>query len=162
MRTRFALALLVLFAVSVGLKAADDPMLGSWKLNIAKSKFGSGPAIQAETNQVEPFGGNGIKLTAQITRADGTNVTESYAGTFDGKPFSVGGDANVDTAYLKRIDAHTMERINKKAGKPTTTMKYVVTKDGKTKTVTITGTTAKGEPVNTVLVFEQQEVRNQF
>jgi len=156
MRTRFALALLVLFTVSVGLKAADDPMLGSWKLNIEKSTFGSGPAIQAETNQVEPFGGNGIKLTAQITRADGTKVTESYAGTFDGKEFSVGGDANVDAAYLRRIDAYTMERINKKAGKPTTTMHYVVSKDGKTKTVTISGATAQGQPVKTVLVFEKQ------
>jgi hypothetical protein len=156
MRTQFALALLALFAACVGLKAADDAMLGSWKLNIAKSKFGSGPAIQAETNQVEPYGGNGIKLTAQITRADGAKVTESYAGTFDGKEFSVGGDPNVDAAYLKRIDSHTMERINKKAGKPTTTMKYVVSKDGKTKTVTITGSTAQGQPVNTVLVFEKQ------
>jgi hypothetical protein len=162
MRTRFTLILLSLFVVSVGFAAADDPMLGSWKLNVANSKFGSGPAIKEETNQVEPFGGNGIKLTAQITRADGTKVTESYAGTFDGKEFSVGGDPNVDTAYLKRIDANTMERINKKAGKPTTTMKYVVSKDGKTKTVTITGTTANGNPVNTVLVFEKQVVHYVF
>jgi hypothetical protein len=156
------LALLAVLAASAGAAAADDPMLGSWKLNVAKSKFGSGPAIKEETNQVEPFGGNGIKLTAQITRADGTKVTESYAGTFDGKEFSVGGDPNVDTAFLKRIDAHTMERINKKAGKPTTTMKYVVSQDGKTKTVTISGTTAKGEAVNTVLVFEKQIVHYVF
>jgi hypothetical protein len=156
------LALLAVLAASAGAAAADDPMLGSWKLNVAKSKFGSGPAIKEETNQVEPFGGNGIKLTAQITRADGTKVTESYAGTFDGKEFSVGGDPNVDAAYLKRIDAHTMERINKKAGKPTTTMKYVVSQDGKTKTVTISGTTAKGEAVNTVLVFEKQIVHYVF
>jgi hypothetical protein len=156
MRTRIAFVLLALFAASAGLKAADDPMLGSWKLNIAKSNFSAGPAIRAETNQVEPYGGNGIKLTAQITKPDGTKVTESYAGTFDGKEFSVGGDANVDAAYLKRIDAHTMERINKKAGKPTTTMHYVVSEDGKTKTVTITGTTAQGQPVNTLLVFEKQ------
>jgi hypothetical protein len=162
MRIRFMLALLAVLAASAGAAAADDPMLGSWKLNVAKSKFGSGPAIKEETNQVEPFGGNGIKLTAQITRADGTKVTESYAGTFDGKEFSVGGDPNVDAAYLKRIDAHTMERINKKAGKPTTTMKYVVSQDGKTKTVTISGTTAKGEAVNTVLVFEKQIVHYVF
>jgi hypothetical protein len=162
MRIRFILALLAVLAASVAMAGAEDPMLGSWKLNIAKSKFGSGPAIKEETNQVEPFGGNGIKLTAQITRADGTKVTESYAGTFDGKQFSVGGDPNVDSAYLRRIDANTMERINKKAGKPTTTMKYVVSKDGKTKTVTITGTTAKGEPVKTVLVFEKQLVHYVF
>lgn len=156
MRTRFVVVLLAIFAVSVGLKGADDPMLGSWKLNIAKSTFGPGLAIKAETNHVEAYGGNGIKLTAQITRADGAKVTESYAGTFDGKEFSVGGDTNVDAAYLKRIDTHTMERINKKAGKATTMMKYVVSEDGKTKTVTVTGNTAKGEPVRIVLVFEKQ------
>jgi hypothetical protein len=156
MHRRFGVVLLVMFAAALALWSADDPMLGSWKLNVAKSKFSPGPALQAETNQVEPYGGNGIKLTAQITRADGTNVTESYAGTFDGKEFSVGGDANVDTAYLKRNDAYTMERINKKAGKPTTTMHYVVSKDGRTKTVTISGTTAAGETVHTVLVFEKQ------
>jgi hypothetical protein len=156
MRTRYVLVLLAVFAALVGLSAADDPMLGSWKLNVGKSKFGSGPAIQAETNQVEPYGGNGIKLTAQITKPDGTKVTESYAGTFDGKEFSVGGDPNVDAAYLKRIDTNAMERVNKKAGKPTTTMHYVVSKDGKTKTVTVTGTTAQGQIVDTVLVFERQ------
>jgi len=156
MRRRIGVALLILFAVATWTVAANDPMLGSWKLNVAKSKFRSGPAIQAETNQVEPYAGNGIKLTAQITRADGAKVTESYAGTFYGKEFSVGGDPNVDSAYLKRIDAYTMERINKKAGKPTTTMHYVVSKDGKTKTVTITGTTPQGQPVDTVLVFEKQ------
>ena len=156
MWNRLAFALLALFAVCAGLKAADDPMLGSWKLNTAKSKFGAGPAIKAETNQVEPYGGNGIKLTAQITKPDGTKVTESYAGTFDGKEFAVGGDPNVDAAYLKRIDANTMERVNKRAGNPTTTMHYVVSKDGKTKTVTVTGTTAQGKPVDTILVFERQ------
>ena len=85
MRTRYAFLLLAVFGALVGLSAADDPMLGSWKLNVGKSKFGSGPAIQAETNQVEPYGGNGIKHTAQITKPDGTKVTESYAGTIDGK-----------------------------------------------------------------------------
>jgi hypothetical protein len=49
-----------------------------------------------------------------------------------------------------------MEHINKKAGKSTSSMKYVASKDGKTKTVTITGTTSPGEPVNTVLVFGKQ------
>jgi hypothetical protein len=156
MRNRFALAVLAILSAFVGLHAADDPMLGSWKLNVGKSRLGSGTAIKAETNRVEPYGGNGIKLTAEITRPDGSKVTESYAGTFDGKEFSVGGDPNVDAAYLKRIDAYTMERVNKKAGKPTTTMHYVVSKDGKTKTVTITGTTAQGNPVDTVLIFEKR------
>jgi hypothetical protein len=156
MRNRIALLLLAAFTICVAVKGADDPMLGKWRLNVAKSKLASGSSIKAETNQVEPYMGNGIRLTAQITRPDGAQVTESYAGTFDGKEFLVGGDPNVDAAYLKRIDANTMERVNKKNGKPTTTMHYVVSKDGKTKTVTITGTTADGKPVDTVLVFERQ------
>lgn len=156
MHKRIVFILLTVCASFVTVKGADDPMLGSWKLNVAKSKLGSRPAIEAETNQVEPYMANGIKLTAQITRGDGTTVTESYAGTFDGKEFSVGGDPNVDHAYLKRIDSNTVERVNTKDGKPTTIMHYVLSKDGKTKTVTITGATAQGKPVDTVLVFEKQ------
>ncbi len=155
MRTRIAFLFLALFAAGAGIGVMDDPMLGSWKLNIAKSKFSPGTVVQAQTNRVEAIP-NGIKLTAQFTTADGRSVTESYSGTFDGKEFSVGGDVNVDAAYLKRVDAYTMIRFNKKDGKATTTMVYVVSKDGKTKTVHITGSTAKDQPVDTIFFFDKQ------
>jgi hypothetical protein len=57
---------------------------------------------------------------------------------------------------LKRIDARTVERTNKKDGKVNVTITYVVSQDGKTMTATVKGTNAQGQPVNNVAVWEKQ------
>ena len=57
---------------------------------------------------------------------------------------------------MKRIDANTLEMVNKKGGKVTTTQRNVVAADGKIRTVTTTGTDAQGQNVNNVTVFEKQ------
>jgi hypothetical protein len=69
MCTRFVLLVLALLTVSVGLAAADDPLVGTWKLNLAKSKFSPPPPPQDTTIKYEPDGANGIKVTAEITDA---------------------------------------------------------------------------------------------
>ena len=57
---------------------------------------------------------------------------------------------------MKRIDEHTLESVNKKEGKVTTTQRNVVAADGKTRTVTTTGTDGQGQKVNNVAVYEKQ------
>ena len=57
---------------------------------------------------------------------------------------------------VKRIDAHTLESVSKKGGKVTTTQRNVVSADGKTRTVTTTGTDGQRQKVNNVAVFEKQ------
>jgi hypothetical protein len=156
MRIRFAMLVLVFFAVSMGLAAAEDPMAGTWKLNVAKSKYNPGPAPKGETNHVEAYGENGIKVTAEITDAQGKKINIAYSGNFDGKEYPVTGDPNSDTFTLRRIDARTIERMNKKAGKPTTTLTYIVSKDGKTKTIRTKGVNSQGQPVLNVALFEKQ------
>ena len=54
---------------------------------------------------------------------------------------------------MKRIDARTLESVNKKAGKTTTSQKNVVAADGKTRTVTTTGTNPQGQKVSNVAVY---------
>ncbi len=156
MRMRFAMLVLAFFAVSMGLAAAEDPMVGTWKLNVAKSKYSPGPAPQGETNHVDAYGGNGIKVTAEITDAQGKKINIAYSGSFDGKEYPVTGDPNSDTCTFKRIDARTIERMNKKAGKATTTLTYIVSRDGKTKTIRTKGVNAQGQPVMNVALFEKQ------
>jgi hypothetical protein len=156
MRIRVAFVVLAFLAVSVGLRAAEDSMTGTWKLNVAKSKYTPGPAPQGEINHVDSYGANGIKVTADITDAQGKKINLGYSGNFDGKESPVTGDPNADTCSLKRIDARTMQRTNKKAGKVTTTMLYVVSKDGKTKTVRTTGMNLQRQKINNVAVFEKQ------
>jgi hypothetical protein len=46
--------------------------------------------------------------------------------------------------------------VRKKAGKQVQTYSRVVSKDGKTMTVTVKGTNAKGQTINNVSVYEKQ------
>jgi hypothetical protein len=57
---------------------------------------------------------------------------------------------------LKRLDARTIERTDKKGDKVVATSTRVVSEDGKTMTVTVTGTNAQGQAMNNVTVWEKQ------
>ena len=134
---------------------ASDPRIGTWKLNGAKSKFSPGPAPQSLTVKVEPSG-QGEKVTAEFVNADGTRTTTAYTANFDGKDYPLTGSQIADTVSLKRIDARTTERTDKKGGKVAQTLRRVVSGDGKTMTVTTKGTNAQGQAVNNVIVFDRQ------
>jgi hypothetical protein len=155
-RTRFVVLVLAFLAVSAGLGAADDPLVGTWKLNLAKSKFSPPPPPQDTTIKYEPYGANGIKVNAEITDEKGKTTVTVYSGSFDGKDFTVSGSVDADTGSMRRIDAYTTEVANKKAGKATTTLRRAVSKDGKTLTIRAKGTDGKGRPVNSVEVFDKQ------
>jgi hypothetical protein len=134
---------------------ASDPRMGTWKLNVAKSKYSPGPAPQALTVKVEPSG-QGEKVTAEFVNADGTRTTTQYTANFDGKDNPLTGSQIADTVSLKRIDSKTTDRTDKKGGKVAQTLRRVVSKDGKTMTVTTKGTNAQGQAVNNVAVFAKE------
>lgn len=133
---------------------AADMFSGSWKLNVAKSKYDPGPPPKESVTKIEAVPG-GLKFTVDGVDAQGKPTHFEWTTKFDGKDNPVKGDPNRDTAALKKIDDHTFEVVNKKDGKVTTTNRSVVSKDGKTRTVTATGTNAKGQKVNNVSVYEK-------
>src|SRR5712691_4865610 len=134
---------------------ASDPRIGTWKLNVAKSKYSPGPAPQSQSLKVEAAG-KGEKVTSEAVGADGKTTKAEYTANFDGKDYPITGNPNSDTVSLKRIDARTTERIDKKDGKVTLRLKRVVSTDGKTMTVTVKGKDAKGQDVNNTIMFEKQ------
>jgi len=134
---------------------ASDPRIGTWKLNVAKSKYNPGPAPQSLTVNVEPSG-KGEKVTTEFVNADGTRTTTEYTANFDGKDYPLTGSQIADTVSLKRSNARTTVRTDKKGGTVAQTLKRVVSKDGKTMTVTTKGTNAQGQAVNNVALFEKQ------
>ena len=134
---------------------ASDARIGTWKLNVAKSKFSPGPAPQSRTVKVEASG-QGEKVTVEGVNAAGTPTMEQYTANFDGKDYPMTGSQNADTVSFKRIDARTMERTDKKGEKVVTTSTRVVSEDGKTMTVTTKGTNAQGQAVDNVSVWEKQ------
>jgi hypothetical protein len=143
-------------AVAVAVLAqASDPRIGTWKLDSENSRFSPGPAPKSLTLKIEAAG-QGEKVTAEIVNADGTSSTTEYTANYDGKDYPLKGSPVADMVSLKRIDARTTERMDKKGGKVVQTFKRVVSEDGKTMTSTTTGTNAQGQAVNNVSVFRRQ------
>jgi hypothetical protein len=134
---------------------ASNPTIGTWKLNVEKSKYSPGPAPQNQTMKIEAAG-DGEKATTEGVNAAGTATMTQYTAQYDGKDYPITGSQNVDTVALKRIDARTLERTDKKGDKVVGTLTRVVSEDGKTMTVTLKGTNAQGQAVNNVTVWEKQ------
>jgi hypothetical protein len=158
MYRRFAFSLVVLMVVSVA-GWAQDVQTGHWTLNVAKSQFKTSPAPKTQIVTIVPDGKEGVKVTADVVRANGAKAAFSYAAQYDGKeyPRTETGDGAVpgQTVTVKRIDNHTVERISYLKGKKLIVEKWEISRDGKTRTVTQSGVGPDGKPVDNVLVYEK-------
>ena len=134
---------------------ASNPRFGTWKLNVAKSTYDPGPAPQSSTTKIEAAG-EGEKAITEGVNATGAPTKTEYTAQYDGKDYPLTGSQNADTLALKRIDARTLERTDKKGDKVVATSTHVVSEDGKTRTVTSKGTNAQGQATNNVTVWEKQ------
>jgi hypothetical protein len=141
-------------ALAAATVAQTDPGLGTWKLNVAKSKFSPGPAPKA-LSVTFSAAGQGVKAVIDGAGPDGSKVHWEYTANFDGKPYPVTGNPDGDMVIAKRINPNTVETAYTLKGKPTTTNTRVVSADGKTLTVTSKGTNAQGQTVNNLQVFEK-------
>jgi len=150
-----ALGLVVVLAGTT-LAQSSDPRLGTWKLNLAKSTYAAGTAPKSVTYTAEAAGA-GIKVTVDAVAADGTVEHYGFTANYDGKDFPiVGNSSQGDTGARTRVDANTVRTIYRKAGKVTVTQNSVISSDGKTISITSTGTDAKGQAVKSVAVYDKQ------
>jgi hypothetical protein len=148
----------VVFALAgSGLASAqNDAHMGTWKLNVAKSKFAPGQTLKSETRTYEPTG-DGYKLTGQRIDADGSTHTESFTVKYDGKDTPFTGDAyGADSLAVKLVDANHIDATEKKGGKLLYTTKVVVSKDGKVMTITNKGKNESGQPIDATLIYDKQ------
>ena|SRR6266566_5824032 len=141
--------------LSSSVALAAENWLGAWKLDVAKSKFVPGPGPKSQTLKFEATT-DGIKLTVDRVSAEGKATHGGYVSKFDGQDVPVEGNPDADMVSPKRIDDNSYENIWKKGGKATITAKAVVSKDGKTLTVTLTGTDSQGRTVNSTAVYKKQ------
>jgi hypothetical protein len=141
--------------VAIAAAAAPDPVIGTWQLNVSKSKFTRGPAPKSETRTYSQSGPS-ITLVIKRVGADGNEMTSQATYQLDGKDYSWTGDPSVDSLSVKQVDSNTVKFTQKKAGKVVSTGSRTVSKDGKTLTLKSKGTTAKGEKSENVGVFDRQ------
>ena len=161
MCTRRCLCASVLGVALVGLAAlqaagqATDPLIGTWELNVAKSKVSPGPAPKSET-RTYVMAGQDIKATSTGVDASGKPTAGEWTINYDGKDRPMTGSANADTLSLKRVDDHTVSFPQKRAGKVVITGTRTLSADGKVMTITTKGTNSKGQPISDVQVFDKR------
>jgi hypothetical protein len=163
-RTAFVISLVVAAALAVSATQvfAADMFAGTWKMNVAKSKFASQPAPKSLT-RVNTSVDGGIKSVTDGVNADGKKTHGEGTIKFDGKDYPVVAtlDGKPDTTgpdmvSAKKIDDYTLEVTAKKMGKVLGVTKVVVSKDGKTITATSTGKDSKGATVTDTIIDEKQ------
>lgn len=145
----------VLSGIAFAAESASDPVVGTWKLNVSKSTFTSGPALKSQTRTYSQAGPS-ITLVMKTTGADGAEVTTRTTYKLDGKDYPVKDNPDFDSLMPHQIDRNTTEFTLKRGGKPVGKTSRTVSKDGKTLTSTMQVKSASGEQTDSELVFDKQ------
>jgi hypothetical protein len=142
---------------STALFAADNPFIGTWKLNPAKSKFAPGTELKEMTVTFEAVG-NEVKRIVSGLDPDGQQVNQSSTIAWDGKPHKIEApDAPPIMVAVKKVGDHTLDvTVKQPDGKLLDTVKAVVSQDGKSLTVNEKGQDPKGRKLDNTEVFEKQ------
>ena len=146
-------AFLLIGSAAFAAGAAPDPVIGTWKLNAAKSTGAAVPKSEARTYTASA---DGIVLNYQRVGADGKESSVHATVKYDGKDYPVTGSPDFDTASARRVGPNVVESTQKRAGKPVSTTTRTLSKDGKTLTLVIRGANAKGERTTTTLVYDRR------
>jgi hypothetical protein len=158
---RICVAVLAIMAL-VPLAFGADMLAGSWKIDMGKSKYS--PADLAPKSGATTFSAvaDGIKVVTDGVDSKGRKVHTDYTAKFDGKIVPTNGtidgkpNTDADGSSWKKIDDYNYETTSALKGKVLTTTKVVIAKDGKSRTLTATGTNAQGQTVNNTVVYDKQ------
>jgi hypothetical protein len=154
MKIRTLISLLVVCLFALAVYAADNPNMGTWKLNEAKSKIPAGAG--KNTTVVYSAAANDMtKVTTDGVDSSGKPAHSEWTGKFDGKPYPVTGADGASRSYTQKGE-RTLEFTQTQGGKTVLTGKIEVAKDGKTRTVDVDGTAADGKKYKAKTVYDKQ------
>jgi hypothetical protein len=155
MRARTIVLTLALCAVAIAVSfAAENPNMGTWKLNEAKSTIPAGAG--KNTTVVYSAAGDQIKVTTDGVDANGKPTHSEWTGKFDGKPYPVTGLSTIDARAVTAKGDRTLEIANMKDGKTVGTGKVELARDGKSRTLDTDGTTSDGKKYKAKYVYDKQ------
>jgi hypothetical protein len=156
MRTILTKALIALAITTVAAFGADNT-LGTWKLDVAQSKYTPAPFPLKSLTVTREASDGGVKVTITGEQADGTAINATYTTKYDGKGVQVTGNSPYDTIAVKQVNDNTLtDTRNQTVGRYHGTSSTVVSNGGKTMTTTTKGTNADGKEFNFVYVLDKQ------
>ena len=154
MKLKVIVLTLAVFFAGVVVCSADDPNMGTWKLNEAKSKFA--PGSSKNQTVVYEAAGDMTKVTVDGVDGNGQPTHNEWTGKFNGKYYAVTGDPISDMRSYRRVNSRTLTLRAKKGSKVVLTGLITVSKNGKTRTVSTNGNNAKGKLIHNTAVYDKQ------
>ena len=151
--TRIAVVAVTLSFASATLSFAANAHVGTWKTNEAKSKQAPGMGKTNTVMYAEKK--DQLQVTVDGTDKDGKPVHGVWMGKTDGKVYKVKGNLTWDAMAYKMVDDHTYDITTMKGGKVSWSGRSVVSKDGKSRTLNISGTGADGKKFKAKLVYDR-------
>jgi len=154
MKTRSIAMTVVLCLLALTFSFAEDANMGTWKLNEAKSKI---PVGVIKNNTVTYAAeGDSVKVTTDGIGTDGQPMHTEWTGKFDGKDYPLTGDRASESRVYTRVNDHTLKLENKKDGKVINQGTIVISADGKSRTLNLSGNNPAGKPMKSMAVYDKQ------
>jgi len=150
------ISLLVLLISTASILSAADPVLGTWRLNVAKSRYDPGPPPRSQTRIYREENGE-VKAVVVTVYKNGNTDTVHYAANYDGKEHPVSGSPDTDGILMKKVDDNTAESLLTHAGNTIGTARRTVSRDGLTMTITFKGPGERGQQVNNTAFYDKQK-----
>lgn len=154
MKARTIVATLAVCFIGIGVCFAQNPLMGTWKLNEAKSKLA--PGAPKNNTVVYEAVGDSVKVTIDGTDGAGNPTHSEWTGKLDGKSYPVTGDPTSDSRSVERRTTHKYGFTAKKGDKVTISGTIILSVNGKSRTVISTGTDAQGKKIKSEAVYDKQ------
>jgi hypothetical protein len=158
MRKVFSLALFALVITTAVSAWGADNSLGTWKANMAKSKYTPAPWPVKSLTVTREAAPGGVKVTNSGMRTDGSAINSTYTATYDGSSSEVTGEGSpYDSISVKQGDANTFTYEAKHSKtKYRASGRIVISANGKTMTANASGVDADGKPMTLKIVYDKQ------
>jgi hypothetical protein len=153
----FAVAVVCL-ALAGSMFGASSAFVGTWKLNVEKSKFPAGKAPKSVTRTITADGDT-MTYKFEGTAADGSAISYGFSSKYDGKDTEVTGTGapfGADHIAIKVTNSHMVAVTLKKGDKTAASGSATVSHDGKMTTVSLKGADASGKPVKIESVYDKR------
>jgi hypothetical protein len=155
---RKSILLLAVLGLSGCLLAADQ--MGTWKLNLAKSKVPPSSSNTKDTVLVfREIDGTIVEGSSTETRTDGSVVTSKWTTPKSGgiQTYQQGGPTTPGLSSVAvRVDENTMHNVYLLNGAQVGLIKISFSKDGKTFTMGGTARDTEGKSFEYLALFEKQ------
>jgi hypothetical protein len=136
--------------------ASEDPFVGKWVLDVARSEYPAGSCPETMVIEMETVG-RGVRYKSDAVYANGRTVHSEYTADYDGNQALVMGTRGMMLpVFLKRIDSNTVVASYTKSLQVVATSRRVISDDKRFMTVTTTAKDASGKSVTTIGVYQRQ------